>query len=38
MLGFQTFAYQKIRDTKVAELVGVDRMAQPPLYVGTLVQ
>ena len=38
MLGFRTFAYQKMSDTKVAELVGVDRMAQPPLYVGTLVR
>jgi SagB-type dehydrogenase family enzyme len=37
MLGFRTFAYQKMRDSQVAELLGVDRIAQPPLYVGTLV-
>jgi SagB-type dehydrogenase family enzyme len=37
MLGFRTYAYQKMRDSEVASLVGVDRIAQPPLYVGTLV-
>jgi SagB-type dehydrogenase family enzyme len=37
MLGFRTFAYPKMRDGEVAELVGVDRVTQPPLYVGTLV-
>jgi SagB-type dehydrogenase family enzyme len=38
MLGFRTYAYQKVRDGEVAELVGVDRVTQPPLYVGTLVR
>ena len=37
MLGFRAYALQKMRDSEVAELVGVDRVAQPPLYVGTLV-
>jgi SagB-type dehydrogenase family enzyme len=37
MLGFRTYAYQKMRDGRVAELVAVDRVVQPPLYVGTLV-
>jgi SagB-type dehydrogenase family enzyme len=37
MLGFRTYAYQKMRDSQVAELVGVDRIVQPPLYVGSLV-
>jgi len=36
-LGFRTYAYQKMRDRQVAELVGVDRVVQPPLYVGSLV-
>ena len=36
-LGFRTYAYQKMRDREIAELVGVDRVSQPPLYVGTLV-
>jgi SagB-type dehydrogenase family enzyme len=36
-LGFRTYAYQKMRDREVAELVGLDCVAQPPLYVGTLV-
>jgi SagB-type dehydrogenase family enzyme len=36
-LGFRTFAYHKMRDRWVAELIGVDHIAQPPLYVGTLV-
>ncbi len=36
-LGFRTYAYQKMRDTEIAELIGVDRVLQPPLYVGTLV-
>jgi hypothetical protein len=26
-----------MRDSEVADLVGVDRIVQPPLYVGTLV-
>lgn len=37
MLGFRTYAMQKVRDSEVANLVAVDRFAQPPLYVGTLV-
>jgi SagB-type dehydrogenase family enzyme len=37
-LGFRTYALQKMRDSDVAELIGVDRIAQPPLYVGTLVR
>jgi SagB-type dehydrogenase family enzyme len=37
MLGFRTFAYPKMRDGELADLLGVDRVAQPPLYVGTLV-
>jgi SagB-type dehydrogenase family enzyme len=36
-LGFRTYALQKMRDSEVADLVGVDRVVQPPLYVGTLV-
>jgi SagB-type dehydrogenase family enzyme len=36
-LGFRTYAFQKMRDSEVGELIGVDRFAQPPLYVGTLV-
>jgi SagB-type dehydrogenase family enzyme len=38
MLGFRTYAYQKMRDREVAELLRINRVAQPPLYVGTLVQ
>ncbi len=37
MLGFRTYAYQKMRDSEVADLLRVDRVTQPPLYVGTLV-
>jgi SagB-type dehydrogenase family enzyme len=37
LLGFRTFAYPKLRDGEVAELLGVDPWAQPALYVGTLV-
>lgn len=37
-LGFRTYAYQKMNDREVAELVGVDPIAQPPLYTGTLVR
>jgi SagB-type dehydrogenase family enzyme len=37
MLGFRTYAYQKMRDGEVAELLQIDRVAQPPLYVGSLV-
>ncbi len=36
-LGFRTYAYQKMNDREVAGLVGVDPVAQPPLYTGTLV-
>ncbi len=36
VLGFKTYAMQKMRDAEIARLVGVDRLAQPPLYVGTL--
>jgi SagB-type dehydrogenase family enzyme len=36
-LGFRTYALQKMHDSEVADLVGVDRVVQPPLYVGTLV-
>lgn len=38
MLGFRTYALQKMRDRDVAELVGVDPVAQPPLYAATLVR
>ena len=37
MLGFRTYAYQKMRDSEVASILGIDRVTQPPLYVGTLV-
>jgi len=37
MLGFRTFAYPKLRDGAISELLGIDRFAQPALYVGTLV-
>lgn len=37
LLGFRTYAYGKMRDSEVAGLLGIDRVAQPPLYVGTLV-
>jgi SagB-type dehydrogenase family enzyme len=37
LLGFRTYAYGKMRDGEVAALLGVDGVAQPPLYVGTLV-
>jgi len=37
MLGFHTYSYQKMRDREMADLVRVDRFAQPPLCVGTLV-
>jgi SagB-type dehydrogenase family enzyme len=36
-LGFRTYAYQKMRDGEISELLRLDRLAQPPLYVGTLV-
>jgi len=37
VLGFRTYAYGKMRDGEVADLLGIDRLSQPPLYVGTLV-
>lgn len=37
LLGYRTYAYGKMRDGEVADLLDVDRLAQPPLYVGTLV-
>jgi SagB-type dehydrogenase family enzyme len=37
LLGFRTYAYGKMRDGEVADLLGIDRVVQPPLYVGTLV-
>ena len=36
-LGWRTYALQKMRDRDVADLIGVDPVVQPPLYVGTLV-
>lgn len=36
-LGFRTFAYQKMHDGEVADLLRLDPVVQPPLYVGTLV-
>jgi SagB-type dehydrogenase family enzyme len=38
MLGFRTYALQKMRDREVAELLRIDRLNQPPLYAGTLVR
>ena len=38
LLGFRTYAMQKMADAEVARLVGVDPVVQPPLYVGTLVR
>ena len=38
MLGFRTYALQKMHDSEVANLLRVDRVSQPPLYVGTLVR
>jgi SagB-type dehydrogenase family enzyme len=37
LLGFRTYALQKMRDSEVAEILRLDRRVQPPLYVGTLV-
>jgi SagB-type dehydrogenase family enzyme len=37
MLGFRTYALQKMNDSQMAALLGLDRVAQPPLYAGTLV-
>lgn len=36
LLGWRTYAYQKLRDREMAELLGIDRFTQPPLYVGAL--
>jgi hypothetical protein len=36
LLGFKTYALQKMRDAEVARLIGVDQTVQPPLYAGTL--
>ena len=38
MIGFRTYALQKMRDREVAALLGVDPLVQPPLYAGTLVK
>jgi SagB-type dehydrogenase family enzyme len=38
LLGFKTYALQKMRDGDIARLVRVDPVVQPPLYVGTLVR
>jgi SagB-type dehydrogenase family enzyme len=38
LLGFRTYALQKLRDRRIAELLDVDPVAQPPLYAGTLVR
>lgn len=37
VLGYRTYAYQKMRDEQIAALLGIDRFRQPPLYVATLV-
>lgn len=37
LLGFRTYAYQKMDDERIADLLQLDRFSQPPLYVGTLV-
>jgi SagB-type dehydrogenase family enzyme len=37
LLGYRTYAYGKMRDGEVADLLEIDRLVQPPLYVGTLV-
>ncbi|MGX1166742.1 SagB-type dehydrogenase family enzyme [Bradyrhizobium sp. USDA 372] len=36
-LGFDTYTYQKIRDSELCDAIGIDRIRQPPLFVGTLV-
>ena len=36
-LGIDGYTYQKIRDDAVSELLGINPLAQPPLFVGTLV-
>ncbi|MFK0278816.1 SagB/ThcOx family dehydrogenase [Ensifer sp. NPDC090286] len=36
-IGFETYTYQKIRDSELCETIGIDRIRQPPLFVGTLV-
>jgi SagB-type dehydrogenase family enzyme len=37
LLGFRTYAYQKMNDEPIASLLGIDPVRQPPLYTGTLV-
>lgn len=36
-LGISGYTYQKIRDAALSELLGIDPLTQPPLFVGTLV-
>ncbi len=36
-LGFRTYASQKMRDGEIAELLDIDPVLQPPLYVASLV-
>lgn len=37
VIGFETYTYQKFRDTELCSAMGIDRLRQPPLFVGTLV-
>jgi len=37
LLGYRTYALQKMHDREVARLLGIDPIVQPPLYTGTLV-
>ena len=36
-IGFDTYTYQKVRDSLLCEAMGIDRLRQPALFVGTLV-
>jgi SagB-type dehydrogenase family enzyme len=36
-LGLRAYATQELRDSEMSELLRIDPVAQPPLYVGTLV-
>lgn len=36
-LGIDVYTYQKVRDAELSELLGIDPLTQPPLFVGTLV-
>jgi SagB-type dehydrogenase family enzyme len=36
-IGFDTYTYQKIRDDFLCQEIGIDRLRQVPLFVGTLV-